>query len=76
GGGNWSSGGSNNNNNGSIDNDDSQGMNCYYMIYDKQEQKMCYLNSASFKSDKTDNNPFNSQRVSNQVERIFHSCVK
>ena len=44
------------------------GMKCNYLIYDKQEKKFCYIKSHIFKSDKTDNNPFNPKRVSKQVD--------
>ncbi len=47
------------------------GMKCNYLIYDKQEKKFCYIKSHIFKSDKTDNNPFNPKRVSKQVDALI-----
>jgi hypothetical protein len=45
----------------------SVGIKCNYLIYDKKEKRFCYIKSHIFKSDKTDNNPFNPKRVAKQI---------
>jgi hypothetical protein len=52
------------------------GMNCVYMIYDKEKGSFCYMRKAQFNSDKTDNNAFNPQRVSEQMDILFGNKAK
>jgi hypothetical protein len=52
------------------------GMTCFYMIYDRQTKKFCYIRKAEFTSDKTDNNTFNPQRVSKQLDILLGYRIK
>jgi hypothetical protein len=51
-------------------------MSCVYMIYDKEKGSFCYIRRAQFNSDKTDNNTFNPQRVSEQIDVLFGNKTK
>jgi hypothetical protein len=52
------------------------GMTCFYMIYDRQTKKFCYIRKAEFNSDKTDNNTFNPARVSEQLDMLLGYKIK
>lgn len=52
--------------------EDFLGMNCYYLVYDKQTKQICYVIKDHFRSEKTDNNPFHPKRVEKQIESLFY----
>jgi hypothetical protein len=56
--------------------EDPPGMYCYYMVYDKQDRRVCYMRKAFFTSEKSDADPFNPARASRHINLLLRQKSK